>query len=372
MSRRATSLALAAAGLLANALLLGRSLGASTVAGCGGGGCDAALASGWSHVAGAPVAALGVVVYVGLIAAIAWRKSPAIGYCCAAISGAAIWMIFVQAICIGSFCPWCMTAHAIGLATAATALPPVRSCRAGLLAGVGSVGLLAGFQTFGPAPVTHRIDSGPIAQSGDDLGIHAAGDGRKVAFDGGNKIYDTRALPGLGAADAPHVLVEYFDYQCPACRKMAGFLEALLAKHPSHLRVLMLPVPLERPCNALLPPDEAGHPGSCELAKIALAVWRIAPAHFPEVHRALLAEPPPAPESARHFAGNLVGPAKLAEALRDPWLDAVLQADIHDWDAFSAKSRQLPKLLIRDRRILHGLPSSEADFVRVMENELGL
>ena len=44
----------------------------------------------------------------------------------------------------------------------------------------------------------------------------------------------------------------------------------------------------------------------------------------------------------------------------------------HNWVAFSADTRNLPKLLITGKRILHGLPSGEADFIRVMEHELGL
>ena len=57
---------------------------------------------------------------------------------------------------------------------------------------------------------------------------------------------------------------------------------------------------------------------------------------------------------------------------RDPWIDPVIRADIADRVAFSGEIRQLPKLLIRGKRILHGQPSGEADFIRVMEQELGL
>ena len=58
--------------------------------------------------------------------------------------------------------------------------------------------------------------------------------------------------------------------------------------------------------------------------------------------------------------------------MRDPWIGRLIQADIADWVSLSGKSDKLPKLLIRDKRILHGLPSGQEDFIRVMKLELGL
>jgi len=172
------------------------------------------------------------------------------------------------------------------------------------------------------------------------------------------------ALPRLGPADAKHVLVEYFDYQCPACRTMHGFLRGLRAKYPRDIAIVVLPVPLERSCNRLIGPKDAAHPGSCELSRAALAVWRTAPEAFEEVHSALLADP----VSGLRLA---LGKAPAA-ALDDPWIGEVLKADAEDWIAFSNKTRHLPKLLVTRRRILHGLPAGEEDFLRVMEQELGL
>ena len=49
-----------------------------------------------------------------------------------------------------------------------------------------------------------------------------------------------------------------------------------------------------------------------------------------------------------------------ALATRSPTWMSLLQTD------------KLPKLLIKDSRLVHGLPSGEDDFIRVMEKELGL
>ena len=107
-----------------------------------------------------------------------------------------------------------------------------------------------------------------------------------------------------------------------------------------------------------------------ELASLALAVWRTHPAAFAAFHQRLL-EHPVAP-AARSEALKLMSQAELDAALRDPWIDELIQADVHDWVAFSATRKNLPKLLISGKRILHGLPSGEADFIRVMEQELDL
>jgi hypothetical protein len=85
-----------------------------------------------------------------------------------------------------------------------------------------------------------------------------------------------------------------------------------------------------------------------------------------------MADPPPDARKAMEIACQHVSPAQLDKALLDPWIDQLIQADIADWVSFSLKTKILPKLLISGKRILHGLPSDEADFIRVMEQELGL
>jgi hypothetical protein len=150
---------------------------------------------------------------------------------------------------------------------------------------------------------------------------------------------------------------------------MAGFLDALAARHPSDLAVLLLPVPLDETCNKHVTSGNR-HPGSCEIARIALAVWRVKPEAFPVFHQTLVADP--SITTARRLALEIMPRERLYSALADPWIGALLQSNISDWRQFSKSTEKLPKLLIRDQRILHGLPSGEADFIRVMEQELGL
>ena len=352
-------------GLLINLLLLYWKLTdtSGNIAGCGGGGCDAALGSRWGQVLGVPVSAAGALTYLILFGALLWDRRGIAAACYAAVLGAMLWFVFVQAVLLGHFCPWCMAAHGLGLVIGICgllAIPRDRLVARGIQAGVFAILSLALIQVYGPAPAGYQIETRPTSP------------GREVSFAGGHRSYDTSTLPRLGPVNAPHVMVEYFDYRCPACRTMSGYLDALLRKYPEKITVLLLPVPLEHACNSAMTSAEEGHPGSCAIARIALAVWRAKSDVFPGFHRALLAEPPPSEAVALEMARAIVPAAELENALNDPWIESALRAQVLDWSVLSSQTRKLPKLIIRDKRILHGLPSGEADFIRVLEQELGL
>ena len=377
ISRIAIS-ALALCGFGINLMLFVRHLSGGGLAGCGGGsGCWELLNSRWSQVLGIPATAFGCLVYLVLMVSFTikarWLLAPCIGL----IVGAAAWFIFLQAVVIGRFCPWCMTAHSIGLvialwiirrnAVSGTLGPAIWTMGLAASGAVISLGLL---QVLGPKPVTHRIDDVSTSGKAQSSSIHARGSGRKVEFDGGRKVYDVSALPHLGRPNATRVLVEYFDYSCLACQTMRGYLDALITKHPVDICVVVLPVPLDASCNHSLGFTESEHPDSCAIARYALALWRTKPEAFAAFHHALLNGLSLAEAKTR--ASQFVPKTDLDAAMRDPWIDELIQADIHDWVSFSVNTRNLPKLLISDKRILHGLPSGEADFIRVMERELGL
>lgn len=366
---------LALAGLGLNLLLLFWKLKdpADGLIGCGGAGaCNDVLASKWSQVFHLPVTIPGALLYALILLSLHSRFKRLLAPALVVLTGSVIWFVSVQLWILHHVCPWCLATHAVGIVVVIlgvvrlNAKPSFRSGGFGVLVTL----LLIASQVFGPSSATHRIEETTSALT--TAPIHARGDGRKIEFNNGRKVYDRDALPSLGSPKAPHVLVEYFDYQCASCRIMRGFLDALIAKHPDQVALLVLPMPLDGACNHRLTSAESIHPGSCRLARIALAVWRAEPAKFPELHRALFADPAPDESTAMAIAASLVPRERLDAALSDPWIDELLEADIQDWISFSNKTRQLPKLLVKGTRILHGLPSGEADFIRVMEQELGL
>lgn len=371
--RRPLLVCLALCGLLLNILLLFWKLTdpGLSIAGCGGGGCNVVLASRWSLVFGMPVVVPGTAVYVLLLAGLLGRREALAAFCYMAVGGAALWLTFTQVVFLKQFCPWCMAAHAVGLVIASMGLAGGAS-KAGLQAGAAAAFALALGQLYGPVSASHRITAETPARPGSSAGIHERGEGRMVAFDEGRKVFNVSGLPRLGSADAEHVLIEYHDFQCPACRTMGGYLRTLVEKHPRDICVILLPVPLGKGCNSAMRPADRDHPGSCALGRIALAVWKSDPSIYQEIHTRFISDPPMDEKSALAFVHDRLSLPRLDAALRDPWIDELIRANISDWTALSSSTRQLPKLLIRDKRILHGLPSGEADFIRVMENELGL
>jgi hypothetical protein len=291
--------------------------------------------------------------------------------------GVAAWFGWVQAVLLGRYCPWCMTAHAIGVAVAGLGL-----WRQVLADHTGAVGMKAGvsatcamlglglMQSYGPGVAAYRLDDFKSLATTQFSGIYSRGDGRKAVFAEGRRTYNVEAMPHMGRADAKCVLVEYLDYNCPSCQIMGGFLGALLAKHPADICVIILPVPMERSCNVSLGEGDQEFAGSCRLSKLALALWRTHPEAFAKFHQALLDGSTTAAATA--MAQQILSPEALAAALKDPWIEELTKANIHDCVAISTRSKKLPKLLISGARMLHGLPSGEAEFIRVMERELGL
>ena len=348
------------------------------IAGCGeADNCSEIFFTRWSQLFGLPIAALGAILYVLLYAALLWENGRIASVCYGCILGSAIWLTFVQALVLRHFCPWCMSAHAVGIMVVVLGLfshPWDHRFKLGLLGGLGVSFSLALGQLYGPLPVTHQVSVMPQPGPVDalPLDIHAVGTGRKASFLDGKKIYDCQSMPRIGSPDAENVLVEYFDFQCPACRKMRLYLSALVEKYPKEVCVLVLPAPLDRACNSSLPEYEPGHPGSCDLTRIALAVWRIRPEAYPIIHEQFMSDPPMDRATALAFAHVQVDRTKLAAAMQDPWIDRLIQANINDWQTFSADSKILPQLLISGKRVLHGIPSSQEEFMQVMEKELGL
>lgn len=347
---------LALAALAVDAVLLRGHLIGGGIAGCGG-GCAAVWSSKWAYVFGFSVTIPALAIHATLVIA-AWRNwEKNLVFLTGVVAASAIWFLAIQAFVLREFCPWCTVVHGLGLVLGVLGIAGCKRKQAWLpaLAGAVCVGLLAIIQSLSPAPAGYRVEEEKP---------------RLASFDGGRKTYDVSRFPILGNPAAKHVIVEYFDYRCPACRTMAGYLETLVAEHPADVGVLLLPVPLEHGCNPALPAGDAGHPGSCMLARLSLAVWKTKPAAWPACHRRFLAEPAWDEAAARAFAEQQAGP--LRDALRDPWIDEILRSNIADWKALSRRATHLPKLMIRDRRILHGLPSGEQDFLRVMKEELGL
>ena len=136
------------------------------------------------------------------------------------------------------------------------------------------------------------------------------------ASDDGKQVYNyrlpselsTEGLPGVvwtGAPSPDVILVEYFDYNCPFCRKAAVDLDGLLARNPG-LKLGLV----NNPILSL---------GSVQAAKVQQAVLRMAgPAKAYAFHKAIYAKHGPIDGPlALEVVGDIGLDAKTVEAAAD-------------------------------------------------------
>ncbi|MFI5010876.1 MAG: DsbA family protein [Hyphomicrobiales bacterium] len=110
-------------------------------------------------------------------------------------------------------------------------------------------------------------------------------------------IYDTEAGTVVGNPGGDVTLVEFFDYNCPYCRKAMTTLDALLKSDPK-LRIVLRDLPIVHP------------PESIEAAKIALAAKnQLSPEKFWDFHKKLFS------------ASRLVAKAQALQVAKESGLD---------------------------------------------------
>ena len=367
-------------------------------AGCGqGSGCDEVLNSRWSQVFGVPVSGPAVAVYAGLLFSTLFlgpRKSPvqrrtawtALILLAVVLVGSGIWFVVLQLAVIGAVCPWCLGEHGLGLLVAAivfSSAPLARtqspandsettpSLSIGRVLGSGGIGValvggLALAQTlveYHP-PQVQRLPAGENADTG-------PGPDRLISVLNGRLTLVPHDLPLLGSADAPKLLVVLFDYCCPHCWATHGYLLDGLAAHKDELAVLLLPTPLNSKCNPYWEQTEPRFEHACELARLALAVWRVDRGAFVRFD-AWLFEPekPRDPVEARRHAEELVPAAALQQALQDPWIDHQIEQNVTAYH--NSQAERVPVILSPGMRAIVGRPESEEQLFQLLEKELKL
>ncbi|MFN3835862.1 MAG: DsbA family protein [Glycocaulis sp.] len=81
--------------------------------------------------------------------------------------------------------------------------------------------------------------------------------------------------PVFGPADARVTIVEFFDYRCPYCSVANDWLASVAAAHPEDVRIVFKELPMLGAA-------------SQEAARAALAVWKLNPERYLNVHNALM------------------------------------------------------------------------------------
>ncbi len=360
--------------------------------GCGSGsGCDEVLRSRWSYLFGIPMGGYALAAYLGVLGATVLAGSgqseasrttgrKLLITLAACIGLAVIWFVSLQLFVLKAICQWCMADHLAGLATAVTIIIYVRRTApqvaepthqsAGwgraVVSGVALAGVLFALQLFfgesgaqfARLPGDRNADTGP-------------GPGRVLAVLNGELPVAVDDVPLLGSAEAEVPIVLLYDYCCPHCRATHGYLVERMSSYTVPYCLLLLPMPLDADCNESVEETEPRFEESCNLARIALAVWRADRSKFAEFD-AWLYEPemPRAADEARGHAAELVGEDKLQSALADPWIDERISQDVQAYVDSGAK--QIPMVLSPQMDGIVGRAESADELFDVLEKELNL
>jgi len=193
---------------------------------------------------------------------------------------------------------------------------------------------------------------------------------RRLVTVSGNQItLDVRQWPLLGKPEARYIFVEMFDYTCPYCRATHQALRGAMERYGDDLAIVALPVPLDGACNRAVTSAIPQHAEACEIAKLAVAVWRVDRKRFTQFHSWLFesAQRRTADE-ARRYAAELVGENAIAQELSRPYAGMYIARHVELYE--SVGSGSLPKLLF-PRTTTVGAVESTSTLIDMIQRELG-
>lgn len=341
--------------LVLSAVMAMHSLRGTALVGCAAGSsCDSVLGSRWSSLMGViPVAGLAAGVYLAIllclffvrdkeIAPLAWKMLLVFG---GAILGSAIWFFILQKWILGQFCKYCLATHSVGIiVTGLLWYQAHRSCPSKWNPVCGAAGLLlaAGLAIF-------QLTTTP-----------------KVAYDRGDSpnalpVLKADETPVLGSEDAAYRINLMFDYQCSHCRKIHFAAKDITESRPD-IAFVLVPCPLSYACNPYIPASGRDQfAGSCDLARLALAVWFAEPDKFAEFDEWLFTAEDPAKgwyprtvEAATLKAAQLLGgEQQLFEAERNAAVNTVFTKSFELFGRTTMQGKSgIPRLVYQSQWII--------------------
>ena len=341
--------------LVLSAVMAMHSLRGTALVGCAAGSsCDSVLGSRWSSLMGViPVAGLAAGVYLAIllclffvrdkeIAPLAWKMLLVFG---GAILGSAIWFFILQKWILGQFCKYCLATHSVGIiVTGLLWYQAHRSCPSKWNPVCGAAGLLlaAGLALF-------QLSTTP-----------------KVAYDRGDSanalpVLKADETPVLGSEDAAYRINLMFDYQCSHCRKIHFAAKDITESRPD-IAFVLVPCPLSYACNPYIPASGRDQfAGSCDLARLALAVWFAEPDKFAEFDEWLFTAEDPAKgwyprtvEAATLKAAQLLGSEQqLFEAERNAAVNTVFTKSFELFGRTTMQGKSgIPRLVYQSQWII--------------------
>ncbi len=173
----------------------------------------------------------------------------------------------------------------------------------------------------------------------------------------GRTSLNVRHWPAIGNPNAKYVFVEMFDYTCPHCRNTHKAIHGAMDKYGDDLAIICLPVPLDGKCNNRFPINNGKHAEACEVARIAIGVWRCKPSKFQKFHEWMFPSPVARTAAAARIEGEkLVGKEKLSAELAKPFASQYIASHVKLYQG--AGSGAVPKLLFPRKNVKGEISSS--------------
>ncbi|HNW51628.1 MAG TPA: vitamin K epoxide reductase family protein [Prolixibacteraceae bacterium] len=371
-----------------------------SMAGCRGGSpCNEVLNSRWSVLFGVlPVSGLALGTYLAMLFAVfyieketelsisrmAWGTMLVLT---GSISGSAIWFTIVQKWFIGSFCPYCMTAHIIGLIL--TALIVWRATKeTGIHLNETPLTNQATVET-NTTVATKRIISTKLMISLVLIGLALSGIvavfqikftpmplNSKGEQTNNLPSIDYQTAPIIGSPSARYIITVLFDYQCSHCQKIHFMLNDVVSQYNGKLAFVLCPTPLNTQCNPFIPRDVDAFKNSCELAKVSLAVWLSNHEAFHELDNWMFTFEsgngwkPRSLEDAISKAVELIGHEKFNAAWTNPWIEDYIQLSVQLFgQTIQGGKGGIPKIIFGSKWVIPE-PYNSEDLVDILQNSL--
>lgn len=336
---------LAAAGIWVSQLLVDVHI-AAVHTGAGDSGICAAssafscaeVANSWlSHIGGLPIASLGMAFYVVVLILVGVRrfapeKLPGIPDVLffSALLGLAysVFLAIGGKIVVGKWCPKCMLLYAVNLGlfiTAWIALPD------GPKAAFGRTFKVFGTKAFWVAALLLALATAGTQALYVTQARAAIANYQKMQEKLGlappvHKEVDVGSAPGRGDASAPVVIVEFSDFECPFCGRLARGLADAAKANPQAFRYYFKHYPMDDACNPEI--TRKFHEDACQAAKAAVCAQD--QGRFWELHDLMFANRTRLkPKDLLGYAAQIgVDVERFAACVDDPETVKRVQADI--------------------------------------------
>ena len=227
-----------------------------------------------------------------------------------AVTGSALWFIWLQSHMIRAFCPYCMTAHILGIAISViTVIWCIRLKTGHTVLNIG-IGLIVAAAL---AVVQFTTTPRTLAERG--------------FINEPLRYPDPKEMPITGNPDAKHKVTLLFDWQCSHCRRTHIMLPDAVSMLGDSIAVVCCPVSMSRECNPHVSPGIDRFAGSCTFMRIGLALWRNNPDAYRKYEEWFFGTDlsqgwnPPTVEHATEMAVQLIGKDRLDDEMQSRWME---------------------------------------------------